>query len=107
MAHTYEELRGMTVAQLREVAKETDHEALRGYSTMHKEDLIQALCTALGIEAHAHHEVVGVNKKRIRAQIRELKTRREAAIEAGDKTELKRVRRRIHRLKHRLRAAMV
>ncbi len=28
MAHTYEELKKKTVAQLREVAKEVDHEAL-------------------------------------------------------------------------------
>ena len=35
MAHTYEELHIMTVAQLREVAKETGE--VRGYSSMNKE----------------------------------------------------------------------
>ena len=53
MAHTYEELKKQTVAQLKELAKENDHEALHGYSTMHKEDLVLALCKALGVDAQA------------------------------------------------------
>ena len=104
---TYEDLQGKTVAQLREIAKETDHEAVRGYSTMHKEELIQALCTALGVEAHLHHEVVGLDKKKVKARIRKLKSERDAAVEAKDGAELKRLRRQIHRLKHKLRAATV
>lgn len=105
--HTYETLSNQTVVQLREIAKELDHEALRGYSTMHKEDLILALCTALGIEAHAHHEVVGLNKRKVKAQIRELKVQRNKALDAHDRAELKVIRRKIHRLKRRLRAATV
>ena len=62
MSHTFEELKHTRVADLREIAKDVDHDALRGYSTMHKEELVQALCTALGIEAHVHHEVVGIDK---------------------------------------------
>ena len=67
MAHTYEELKKQTVAQLRELAKGSDHEAIHGYSTMHKEDLVLALCKAFGVETHEHHEVVGVDKAKIKA----------------------------------------
>ncbi|MFQ5328827.1 MAG: hypothetical protein ACE5D4_02430 [Thermodesulfobacteriota bacterium] len=107
MAHTYEELKKQTVAQLRELAKGSDHEAIHGYSTMHKEDLVVALCKAFGIEAHEHHEVVGVDKAKVRAQIAKLKEKRAAAIEAHDSKQLKFVRRNIHALKHKLRKAMV
>ena len=31
MDYTFEKLKKMTVAQLREIAKETDHEAVQGY----------------------------------------------------------------------------
>jgi hypothetical protein len=108
MDYTYENLHAMTVAQLREIAQgSADQEALRGYSTMHKEDLLLALCATLGIEAHPHHEVVGIDKSKIKAQIRELKKQRQTAEAAGDKTALRRVRRRIHRLKRSIRRATV
>ena len=105
MEHTFEELRKMTVAQLREIAQETEHEALHGYSTMHKEELLPALCTALEIETHVHHEVVGINKRKIKARIRELKGERDAALEARDKRRLKVALRKIHRLKRTIRKA--
>lgn len=107
MAHTYEELKKQTVAQLKDLAKGNDHEALHGYSTMHKEDLVLALCKALGVEAHEHHEVVGVDKAKIKAQIAKLKEKRAAALEAHDSKQLKFVRRNIHALKHKLRKATV
>lgn len=105
MEITYDELHTKTVAQLREMAREIDHDAVRGYSTMHKEPLVQAICTALGIEAHEHHEVVGINKSKVKGQIRELKVKRDKALEKHDHKKLKEVRREIHRLKHKLRAA--
>ncbi len=108
MAYTYEELSKKRVTDLRELAKELpDAEALHGYSTMHKADLVKALCAALEIEAHGHHEVVGFDKRAIREKIRVLKTRRNEALQARDPVALKRARRQIHRLKHRLRSATV
>ncbi len=106
--HTYEELSGKTVAQLREIAAaQGDHEELHGYTTMHKEELLLALCKALGIEAHEHHEVVGIDKSRIKARIRQLKQERDAALAAADHKQLKQVRRRIHHLKRKIRRATV
>ena len=107
MSYTYDELHEKTVAHLREIAKEIEHDAVAGYSTMHKEDLLKALCTALGIEAHVHHDVVGVDKAKIKSEIRELKQQRESALASGDKQELKQIRRRIHRLKREIRRATV
>lgn len=107
MSYTYEELHAKTAAQLREIATGIEHDSLSGYTTMHKEDLLQALCTALGIEAHAHHMVVGIDKAEVKAQIRELKQKRDSALASGDKQELKQIRRRIHRLKRKIRRATV
>jgi len=107
MAHTYEELSKKTVEQLREIAKELEHPAVQGYSQMNKEHLLPALCKALGIEAHGHHHVVGVDKTAIKKRLRELKGAREKALEARDHQKLKQVRREIHHLKRRVRAATV
>ncbi len=100
MAHTYEELKSMTVAQLREVAKESGD--VHGYSSMHKEHLLHELCVAFGLEEHVHHEVKGIDKASIKARIRELKAQRDAALEARDRVQLKRARRKIHRLKRKI-----
>lgn len=104
MEHTYAELHKMKVASLRDLAEELgDYGPLHGFRTMHKEELLPILCEALGIEAHEHHEVVGINKKRVKKEIRKLKVKRDAALASGDSKELKIIRRRIHRLKHELR----
>ena len=108
MAHTWEELHKTPVKKLRQIAEELgDHDELHGYSTMHKEDLVPALCHVLGIEDHAHHEVVGVDKAAIKARIRELKVQRDEALAARDSVQLKRARRKIHRLKRKLHKATV
>jgi protein-arginine kinase activator protein McsA len=107
MRYTYEELHAMTVGQLREIAAGIEDDRLRGHTQMHKEQIVPLLCEVLGIEAHAHHEIVGINKPKVKAEIRELRLQRDAAIEAKDYDELKRIRRRIHRLKGRLRRATV
>jgi hypothetical protein len=97
----------MTVAQLREIASGIDHDAVHGYSTMHKEPLVQALCEALGVETHEHHEVTGIDKTPIKVEIRALKFKRDEAQAAGDRAEANRARRRIHRLKRKLRRSTV
>ena len=107
MEHTYESLSKLTVAKLREVAAGIEHEAVQGHTQMNKEHLLPAICEALGIEAHAHHEVIGVNKRAIKQKIRELKERRATALEARDSAQLKRVRRQIHALKRKLHKATV
>lgn len=106
MALTYEELRHKTLADLREIAKGSDHEVVQGYTQMNKEHLIGALAKALGIQ-HEHHDVVGINKSEVKARIRELKTQRQAALAAHDRAQLKVVRRTIHRLKRRIHKATV
>jgi len=107
MAHTYAELKKKTVEDLREIAKGLEHEAVKGYSQMNKEHLLPALCKALGIEAHAHHEVVGVDKAAVKARLHKLRAERDQALAAHDHKQLKAVRRQMHRLKRRIRAATV
>lgn len=103
---TYEELKHKTLADLREMAKGIEHEAVQGYTQMNKEHLLGAISKALGIK-HEHHDVVGIDKAGIKSRIRELKTQREAAIAAHDSAQLKVVRRTIHRLKRRIHKATV
>ncbi len=107
MAHTYEELKKKTVAQLREIAQDVDHAAMHGYTTMHKPELVHALCETYGLEEHVHHEVVGIDKASVKAQIRELKKERGAVLAAGDKKALKPILRKIHHLKRRIHKATV
>ena len=106
MAYTYEQLKHMTLADLREIAKGSEHEAVQGYTQLNKEHLVGALAKALGIQ-HTHHDVVGIDKASIKARIRELKTQRSAALEAHDHAQLKAVRRNIHRLKRQIHKATV
>jgi hypothetical protein len=106
MEYTYEKLKHMTVAELREIAKGSEHEALQGYTQLNKEHLIVAISTSLGIK-HEHHDVVGVDKASIKARIRELKKKREEALAAHDHAQLKVVRRTIHRLKRQIHRATV
>jgi hypothetical protein len=106
MPYTFEELKHKTVADLRDIAKGIEHDAVQGYTQMNKEHLLVALSKALGIQ-HEHHEVVGVDKSSIKVRIRQLKTQREAALTAHDHAQLKVVRRTIHRLKRRIHKATV
>ena len=107
MSYTFEELKHKRISDLREIAAGLDHEELQGHTQMHKEPLVLALCKALGIEAHEHHEIKGVDKATIKSQIRALKGKRDAAVEAHDHKELKRIRREIHGLKRGLHKATV
>ena len=107
MEHTFKELRNKTVAELKEIAKEIDHEEVHGYTQMNKDHLLEAVCKALNIEMHAHHEVVGLDKKEIKAKIRDLKKKRDKALEAKDRKGFKKVRKEIKSLKNQLRRATV
>src|SRR5262245_851981 len=102
MAHTYEELHKMTVDALREIAKGLGPDAVKGYSQLNKAHLLTALCKALGIEAHAHHEVKGLDKAKVKAQLRALKAKRGEAVAAHDHDLLKQIRRQRHRLNRRI-----
>ena len=75
MAHTYEELHKMTVAQLREVAVAQDSDDLDGFKSMHKAPLLAQLCKVLGIDPHEHHTATGLDKAAVKAQMRELRER--------------------------------
>ncbi len=107
MAHTFEELKKMTVAQMRKIASGIEHEAVQGYTQLNKEHLLKAICTALKIDMFQHHHVEGVNKTAIKTKIKELKKKRDEYLESHDHKQLKLVRHRIHRLKRTLHKATV
>jgi hypothetical protein len=105
--YTYQQLRELNVAQLREVAQGLEHEAVQGYTQMNKEHLLAAICHALNLDMHVHHEVVGIDKSGVKNRIKQLKKDRDAAIQAGDHEQLKKVRRQIHQMKRRIHKATV
>lgn len=107
MSHTYEELKHKTVAELREIAKGVEHEAVKGYTQLNKDHLLVALCKALGIDTHAHHHAVGEDKVKFKSRIRELKKKRDELLAAKSRDGLSLLLREIHSLKKRLRRAMV
>jgi hypothetical protein len=107
VAHTFEELKKKTVAELREIAAGIEHEAVKGYSQLNKEHLLVAMCKALGIDMHAHRTVVAGNKADIKAKIKLLKGKRDEAATAKDHAGLKHLRRRIHFMKRELHKAAV
>lgn len=107
MPYTYDQLANMTVVQLRQIADGIEHDAVKGHSTMHKEKLLPAICVALGIETHKHHEVKGINKGSIKVEIRSLKKKRDAALAAKNLVEYHTILHEIHQLKNKLRRAIV
>ncbi len=107
MAHTYEELKGKTIAELREIAAGIEHEAVQGYTQLHKDQLLPAICKALGIEAHVHHHVVGVDKTGLKTKIHQLQKQRDEILASKDHAPLKSVLRQIHALKRKIRRATV
>ena len=107
MEHTFKELKKKTVAQLKEIASGIEHEAVKGYTQLNKDHLLEAVCKALNIEMHEHHEVVGVDKAALKSKIKELKKERDKALEAHNHKDLKAVRYEIKKLKNKLRSATV
>ena len=104
MTMTYEELRGKTLAELREIAKTIVHDAVQGYSQMNKEHLLPAMCQALGIDTREHHEATGIDKAGIKLKIRELKRQRDEAVAQANHAVVRDVRRHIHHLNHQIRS---
>jgi hypothetical protein len=109
MAQTYPELKKKTVAELREIAKGLDSEAVKGYSQLNKEHLLLAVCKALNIDTRIHHVASGIDKVAIKGQIKTLKKERDEALssEKKDYEKLKSIRRKIHELKRTLRKAAI
>ena len=109
MAYTYHDLKLKTVQELRDIAKDVQHDAVQGYSQMNKDHLLPALCKALGIEfhKHPHHAAVGIDKPKMKARMHAIKAEKAKAIGGGDRKKLKSLRREYHRLNRRIRAATV
>jgi hypothetical protein len=105
MAHTYQELKGKTVAELREIAKGVEHEAVKGYTQLNKEHLLVALCKALSIDTHEHHVAADFNKTDVKAKINALKKTRDDALKANDRKKFRIAQQRIHALKRAIRRA--
>ena len=109
MPYTYDELKGKTVAELREIAAGIQHEAVQGYTQLNKEHLLVALAKALNLDTHTKHKVKGVDKSGVKSQMKALRKERDTALAAHDHAQLKKVRRQLHELRRSLRksAALV
>ena len=107
MAYTHHDLKVKTIAELREIAKGIQHEAVQGYTQLNKDHLIVALCQALNVPMHEHHDVVGIDKSAIKAQMKALKATVADAIEGGDRARIKALRRQIHGLNRQIRKHQV
>jgi hypothetical protein len=77
-----------------------------GLTGLKKDELVEQLAAKLGIEKPHKHVAAGLGKRAIKAEIRDLKVKRQAALEAKEYDELKKCRRQIHRRKRRLRRMM-
>ena len=105
MSYTYDQLKGMTVAHLREIAGGIEHEAVQGYTQLNKEHLLVALAKALNLDTHTRHKLGAIDKAGVKLQMHALKKNRDAALEAHDHVQLKAVRRQLHGLRRSLRRA--
>jgi len=105
-AHTYPELKKKPVAELREIASGIQHDAVQGATQMNKDHLLAAICKALNIDMHVHHEVKGIDKAAVKGKIREWQKKRDEALAAKDRKQLKVALDHIHHFKHALRKAM-
>ena len=104
MAFNYHDLKLKTIAELRDLAKDLNHEAVQGYSQMNKDHLLPALCKALNIDMLEHHTAVGLDKAAVKAKMRQLKHDRSEAIEAHDHPSLKSIRRQLHHLNRQIKS---
>jgi post-segregation antitoxin (ccd killing protein) len=107
MAHTFPELKHKTLAELKEIAAGITHDAVQGYTQLNKDHLLVAICKALSIDMHAHHEVKGIDKAGAKTKIHDWQKKRDEALAAKDRKKLKVALNHIHHFKHQLRKAMV
>jgi hypothetical protein len=107
MSYTHAELKKKTVAELREIAAGVQNEAVQGHSQMNKEHLLVALCKALNIDMREKHQVVGLDKTKVKARIQTMKERLAKAIAAKDKKQIRFCHRQIHRQKRNIHKATV
>ncbi len=107
MEYTYDQLKAMTVAEMRDIAAGIEHEAVQGYTQLNKEHLLGALCKALNIDVHTRHKSTAgaKDKSEVKAKMRALKAKRNEALEAHDHAGLKKIRRELHGLRRGLRRA--
>ena len=105
--YTYHDLKSLTVARLREISAGIDHPAVTGYTQKRKDEVLTGLCTALGIDMHEHHVVVGLDKAAVKVEIKEWRAKRDAALESGDHVALKTARTRMRRLRRKIRKSLV
>lgn len=103
MSYTYDDIKGKTVAQLREIAKGIEHEAVKGYTQLNKERLIAAVCTALSIDVHAARKVTSAEKGGIKESIRAAKRERDEAISKKDRSAMRQAQRKIRDYKRQMR----
>jgi hypothetical protein len=101
----YHDLQKTRVGDLRDMVKEKMPD-VQGVIGMKKEEIVDLLAEHLGIEKPHKHVAAGLGKRAIKAEIREMKLKRQAALEAKDYAELKKYRRLIHRRKRKLRRMM-
>jgi hypothetical protein len=104
---TYVELKHKTVAELREIAKGIQHEAVQGATQMNKEHLLAGICKAINIDTRQHHVAAGIDKTALKKKIVEQKQKVTGLLQSKDRKKLKISRRKIHRLKHALRRAAI
>jgi hypothetical protein len=98
--YKYEQLKDMKVTELRDIAKDVQP-AIEGYTTMHKDHLLPALCKSLNIPVHQAAQ--GAEKTRIKGVIRKIKAKRDEAVTKKDLKQQVLAREQIHTLKRRLR----
>lgn len=98
----YHDLQKTTVVKLRDMV--TGYGDVKGATGLNKAQLIDLIADREGI-SKPHKVVVGINKPLIKAELKTLRQQRDAAIEIHDRSELKRVRRKMHRVRRQLHKA--
>src|SRR5262245_27762065 len=99
----WKDLEKMTVLKLRDEALKYPH--IEGVHGKHKEQLMDEIANALGIEKpHAHFtETIVQTKSELKHKIHELKSERDKLLEAHDHKRLHDLRREMHEIKHTIR----